>query len=429
MKGEAKMNHFDRKEQETFDRKLRENLKRAAEGVNLSPQEERRIHDGILLRCPEQRKRIAILFGGCSPEYGVSLQSAYSVITHLDREKYEPVLIGISNAGDWFQYVGEIEKIFIDTWCNEEDCIPVVVSPNRTVHGIVTIKNGKIRETHIDAIFPVLHGKNGEDGTVQGMFELAGIPVVGCGVLSSALCMDKDRAHKLVQAAGISAPQSFVLQSGGDAETTIRQAERIGYPLFVKPVRAGSSYGITKVTGRNQLPEALKLAFSYDSTVIVEECISGFEVGCAVLENDGFVVGEVDEIELENGFFDFTEKYTLKTSSIHIPARISAEKAGEIKETAKLIFKTLDCRGFARVDMFLDDTGRIVFNEVNTIPGFTTHSRFPNMMKAAGISLEQVISMTIDRTVTSLQGSSSAAPIRTKDAAAVCSRNFYFPSC
>ena len=403
MKGEAKMDHFDRKEQETFDRKLRENLKRAAEGVNLSPQEERRIHDGILLRCPEQRKRIAILFGGCSPEYGVSLQSAYSVITHLDREKYEPVLIGISNAGDWFQYVGEIEKIPADTWCNEEDCIPVVVSPNRTVHGIVTIKNGKIRETHIDAVFPVLHGKNGEDGTVQGMFELARIPVVGCGVLSSALCMDKDRAHKLVQAAGISVPQSFVLQGGGDAETAIRQAERIGYPLFVKPVGAGSSYGITKVTGRNQLPEALKLAFSYDSTVIVEECISGFEVGCAVLENDGFVVGEVDEIELENGFFDFTEKYTLKTSSIHVPARISAEKAGEIKETAKLIFKALDCRGFARVDMFLDDTGRIVFNEVNTIPGFTTHSRFPNMMKAAGISLEQVISMAVDRAVTSLQ--------------------------
>ena len=397
------MDHFDRKEQETFDRKLRENLKRAAEGVNLSPQEERRMHDGILSRCPEQRKRIAILFGGCSPEYGVSLQSAYSVITHLDREKYEPVLIGISNAGDWFQYVGEIEKIFIDTWCNEEDCIPVVVSPNRTVHGIVTIKNGKIRETHIDAVFPVLHGKNGEDGTVQGMFELAGIPVVGCGVLSSALCMDKDRAHKLVQAAGISVPQSFVLQGGGDAETAIRQAERIGYPLFVKPVGAGSSYGITKVTGWNQLPEALKLAFSYDNTVIVEECISGFEVGCAVLENDGFVVGEVDEIELENGFFDFTEKYTLKTSSIHVPARISAEKAGEIKETAKLIFKTLDCRGFARVDMFLDDTGRIVFNEVNTIPGFTTHSRFPNMMKAAGISLEQVISMAVDRAVTSLQ--------------------------
>ena len=376
---------------DNFDKKVQETLKQLAEGVNPSPQVEQRIHDEILSRCPELRKQIAILFGGCSPEYSVSLQSAYSVITHIDRKKYTPVLIGISNAGDWFKYAGEIEKIPADTWCNEKDCIPVVVSPNRTVHGILTIKNGKIKETYIDAAFPVLHGKNGEDGTVQGLFELAGIPVVGCGVLSSALCMDKDRAHKLVQAEGISVPQSFVLQNDMDAEIALMQAEEIGYPLFVKPVGAGSSYGITKVTERNQLPAALKLAFSYDNKVIIEECISGFEVGCAVLE--------VDEIELEKGFFDFTEKYTLKTSSIHVPARISAEKAAKIKETAKLIYKTLDCRGFARVDMFLDDTGRIVFNEVNTIPGFTTHSRFPNMMKAVHISFEQIISIAIDKAV------------------------------
>ncbi|MDU4479878.1 D-alanine--D-serine ligase VanG [Clostridium sp.] len=384
---------------DNFDKKVQETLKQVAEGVNLSPQVDQRIYDKILSRCPELRKQIAILFGGCSPEYSVSLQSAYSVITHIDRKKYTPVLIGISNAGDWFKYDGEIEKISADTWCNEKDCIPVVVSPNRTVHGILTIENGKIKETHIDVAFPVLHGKNGEDGTVQGLFELAGIPVVGCGVLSSALCMDKDRAHKLVQAAGVSVPQSFVLQNDMDAEIALMQAEKIGYPLFVKPVGAGSSYGITKVTERNQLPTALKLAFSYDNKVIIEECISGFEVGCAVLENDGFMVGEVDEIELEKGFFDFTEKYTLKTSSIHVPARISAEKAAKIKETAKLIYKTLDCRGFARVDMFLDDTGRIVFNEVNTIPGFTTHSRFPNMMKAVHISFEQIISIAIDKAV------------------------------
>ena len=154
-----------------------------------------------------------------------------------------------------------------------------------------------------------------------------------------------------------------------------------------------------------------------------------FDEISSLTPGEHLTVYHIPKLLSKKGFFDFTEKYTLKTSSIHVPARISAEKAGEIKETAKLIFKTLDCRGFARVDMFLDDTGRIVFNEVNTIPGFTTHSRFPNMMKAAGISLEQVISMTIDRTVTSLQGSSSAAPIRTKDAAAVCSRNSYFPSC
>lgn len=384
---------------DNFDKKVQETLKQVAEGVNPSPHVEQRIHDEILSRCPELRKQIAILFGGCSPEYSVSLQSAYSVITHIDRKKYTPILIGISNAGDWFKYDGEIEKIPADTWCNEKDCIPVVVSPSRTIHGILTIKNGKIKEMYIDAAFPVLHGKNGEDGTVQGLFELAGIPVVGCGVLSSALCMDKDRAHKLVQAAGISVPQSFVLQNDMDAEIALMQAEEIGYPLFVKPVGAGSSYGITKVTERNQLPAALKLAFSYDNKVIIEECISGFEVGCAVLENDGLMVGEVDEIELEKGFFDFTEKYTLKTSSIHVPARISAEEATKIKEMAKLIYKTLDCRGFARVDMFLDDTGRIVFNEVNTIPGFTTHSRFPNMMKAVHISFEQIISIAIDKAV------------------------------
>lgn len=384
---------------DNFDKKVQETLKQVAEGVNPSPHVEQRIHDEILSRCPELRKQIAILFGGCSPEYSVSLQSAYSVITHIDRKKYTPIMIGISNAGDWFKYDGEIEKIPADTWCNEKDCIPVAVSPSRTVHGILTIKNGKIKEMYIDAAFPVLHGKNGEDGTVQGLFELAGIPVVGCGVLSSALCMDKDRAHKLVQAAGISVPQSFVLQNDMDAEIALMQAEEIGYPLFVKPVGAGSSYGITKVTERNQLPAALKLAFSYDNKVIIEECISGFEVGCAVLENDGLMVGEVDEIELEKGFFDFTEKYTLKTSSIHVPARISAEEATKIKEMAKLIYKTLDCRGFARVDMFLDDTGRIVFNEVNTIPGFTTHSRFPNMMKAVHISFEQIISIAIDKAV------------------------------
>ena len=347
--------------------------------------------------CPESKKRIAILFGGCSPEYSVSLQSAYSVITHLNREKYIPVLIGISNAGDWFQYDGELEKISADEWCNEKDCTPVVVSPNRTVQGIFTIKNRKLEELPIDAVFPILHGKNGEDGTIQGLFELAGIPVVGCGVLSSALCMDKDMAHKLVQSAGICVPKSFVIHKGMDLKLVFMQAEQIGYPLFVKPIGAGSSYGITKITEQTQLPASLKLAFSYDNKVIVEEGISGFEVGCAILEDKDFILGEVDEIQLEKGFFNFTEKYTLKTSSIHVPARISPEKATEVKKTAKKIYQTLGCSGFARVDMFLDDSGRIVFNEVNTIPGFTTHSRFPNMLKAAHISFEQIISIAISR--------------------------------
>ena len=375
-------------------------LQTAANSINPTQGHEQRMKQKLLQRCPEMKKRIAVIFGGSSPEYGVSLHSAYSVISHMDKTKYEPVLVGISSNGRWFRFEGDIEKIESDTWCNDMDCTPVTVSPSRTEHNLLLLRKDKVTKVPIDVAFPVLHGKNGEDGTVQGVFELAGIPVVGCGVLSSAICMDKDRAHKLVHASGVSVPTSFVLEKNVNVERLMECAEKIGYPLFVKPVKAGSSYGITKVINRNGLPAAMESAFAYDEKIIIEECISGFEVGCAVLGNDTLTVGEVDEIELSDGFFDFTEKYTLKTSAIHVPARIAAETAEKIKQTAQIIYRVLDCRGFARVDMFLSDSGQIVFNEVNTIPGFTTHSRFPNMMKAVGISFEQIISTAIELAVT-----------------------------
>ena len=231
------------------------------------------------------------------------------------------------------------------------------------------------------------------------MFELAGIPLVGCGAASCALCMDKDRAHKLVSAEGVSVPQSFALNRSIDMKTARRAAERIGYPLFVKPVRAGSSFGVSRVTELNALAEAVRLAFQYDDTVLLEQAISGFEVGCAVMGKETLTVGELDEVELSGGFFDYTEKYTLKTSALHVPARIPPEKAGQIKQTAKIIYRALGCSGFARVDVFYTPEGRIVFNEVNTIPGFTSHSRFPNMMKAAGVSFEDVITRAIEQAV------------------------------
>jgi len=346
-----------------------------------------------------KRLTIAILFGGCSPEYRVSLQSAYSVIKHIDTDKFMPVLIGISSKGDWYRFEGDIEKIADDSWFNSSDCLPAVISPDRGAHTLLVFHPDKVERLPIDAAFPVLHGKNGEDGTVQGLIELAGIPLVGCGTLASALCMDKDRAHKLAHTAGVAVPYSFVLKRNRDAEIALTQAENLGYPLFVKPVKAGSSYGITKVADRHDLPAAIKLALEYDDEVIIEEAITGFEVGCAVLGNDELTVGEVDEIALSDGFFNFTEKYTLKTSAIHVPARIPKEKAEEIKQTAKIIYQVLGCRGFARVDMFLDSHGKIVFNEVNTIPGFTSHSRYPNMMKATGIPFAQVISRVIELAV------------------------------
>ena len=360
------------------------------------------ITDRLQTIIQDSRKRIVILFGGCSSEYSVSLQSAYAVICHLDQKEYLPVLIGITKTGDWYLYLGETDRISEDTWCGLKTNIPVSVCPNRHESCLMAYtEDGEfMKKIPVDAVFPVLHGRNGEDGTVQGMFELAGIPVIGCGVLASSLCMDKDRAHKLVSEAGIRVPKSFVIADDHNEnygiQNALYQAESIGYPLFVKPVKAGSSYGVTKVCKRTELADAIRLAFQYDDTVIVEEAITGFEVGCAVMGNEELTVGEVDEIELQSEFFDFTEKYTLKTSAIHVPARIDEDTAEQIRQTARRIYQTLGCKVFSRVDMFLTENGEIVFNEVNTIPGFTSHSRFPNMMKAVGISFEQILNTVIE---------------------------------
>ncbi len=341
-------------------------------------------------------KRIALLFGGCSPEYGVSLHSAHAVACCLDRERYEPVLVGITRQGDWFLYRGKESKIEDDTWSEDENRIPVSLSLNRSDHALLLLGKGRAEKLPIDAAFPILHGINGEDGTVQGALKLAGIPVVGCGVLSSALCMDKDRAHRLVQAAGIPVPRSQLIGRHTTQEQILDLAEGIGWPVFVKPVKSGSSFGITKVSCPQALSDAVKLAFSYDDTILLEESISGFEVGCAILGNDKLTIGAVDEIELSEGFFDFTEKYTLKTSAIHVPARIDERTAERIRQTGIRIYRALSCHGFARVDMFLADSGEIYFNEVNTIPGFTAHSRFPGMLAAAGQSLSQIITTAIE---------------------------------
>lgn len=342
-----------------------------------------------------KKLKIAVLFGGCSPEYSVSLESAHAVITHMDRTRYEPVLIGISPVGDWFHFTGAADKIRSDAWNTPADCTPALVLPGRDSRALLVLKEGGAERITLDAAFPVLHGRNGEDGTVQGLLELAGIPVVGCGVLASALCMDKDRAHRLARCAGVNVPDAVVLDRAADMDDAVKLADRLGYPLFVKPLRAGSSFGISKVTERDELPAAVRLAFKFDGSVILEKAVDGVEIGCAVMGNDTLTVGELDEIELSDGFFNFTEKYTLKTSAIHVPARISPEKTAEVKETARRIYKALGCQGFARVDIFLDTNGRVVFNEVNTIPGFTVHSRFPGMMKAAGMSLADVISAVI----------------------------------
>lgn len=349
--------------------------------------------------CESKKLRIAVFFGGCSPEYSVSLESAYAVICHLNREKYDLAPVGITEEGDWYFFRGDPKKIRKNTWRNPADCIPAAVSPNRGSRELLIF--GEITERiRLDAAFPVMHGRFGEDGTLQGIIEMAGIPLAGCGLLASALCMDKDRAHRLAQAAGVRAPKARVFGQAYEEQELISFGRSISYPLYVKPVRAGSSYGVTRVSREAELLEAVKLAFRYDSQIILEENIEGFEVGCAVFGNQELTVGVPDEIELSQGFFDFKEKYTLQTSAIHVPARVSREMLNKIQETAKILYRVMDCSVFARVDLFLTPEGELVFNEINTIPGFTEHSRYPGMMKAAGIPfpslLERIIGLAVE---------------------------------
>lgn len=343
---------------------------------------------------------IAVLFGGCSTEYEVSLQSACAVIENLNPEKYNLIQLGITRQGQWFKYSGDTSSIINDTWWQHPSCVPAVLSPDRATHGILVLDGAKITEIPIDAAFPVLHGKNGEDGTVQGLLELAGIPCVGCGMLSSALCMDKDIAHRLVRLAGVKTPKSIVIYPPIGDKELFEQVSCLQYPLFVKPANAGSSFGITKVLKPEELAAAVHAAFQHDQKVVIEEAVNGFEVGCAVLGKELLTTGKVDEIELSQGFFNYTEKYTLKTSKIHMPARISPNTADRIRETAIIIYRALECKGFARVDLFLTPDDEIIFNEVNTIPGFTAHSRYPNMLKGIGMTFGQIVDELIRLAIT-----------------------------
>lgn len=338
------------------------------------------------------RKRIAVIFGGHSSEYEVSLQSAFSVLQNINENKFEVFPVGITREGEWYHYTGGLEQIRDNSWAEKKENLhSVAVSQSRPAPGFLVFDGDGCRRVPVDLVLPVLHGRNGEDGTLQGLFELAGIPVAGCGTLSSALCMDKDRAHKLVGLAGIAVPKAVAFRQADQEAACRKVKESLSCPLFVKPLRAGSSLGITRITKMQELFSAVEFAFTYDTEVIVEEEVDGSEVGCAILGDEVLTVGRVDEVALSGSFFDYTEKYTLQFSRIYMPARVERKTEERIQETAVAIYRTLGCSGFARVDMFYTSSGEIVFNEVNTIPGFTSHSRYPNMMKGIGLSFTEVL--------------------------------------
>jgi D-alanine--(R)-lactate ligase len=331
------------------------------------------------------RLKVGIIFGGCSEEHPISVKSAQEVAKNLGTEKYEPFWIGITKSGAW--------KLCDGPHANWENgsCRPAVLSPDRSVHGFLVLEQGQYETISLDLVFPVLHGKLGEDGAMQGLLELSGIPYVGCDVQSSALCMDKSLAYIVARSAGIATPNYWTVTAHEDIDT-----DRLTYPVFVKPARSGSSFGVSKVSRKEELLSAVETARQYDSKVLIEEAVAGSEVACAILGNDlDLIAGEVDQIALSHGFFRIHQESEPERGSENstpiVPADIPAESRSLVQETAKALHRALGCRGLSRVDMFLKEDGKVVLNEVNTLPGMTSYSRYPRMMAAAGLPLAEVI--------------------------------------
>ncbi len=340
------------------------------------------------------RLKIGIVFGGCSEEHPISVKSAREVAKHLDIDKYEPIYIGITKSGAWNLCDGPDAN-----WENGSSR-PAVLSPDRSVHGLLVLEQGRFETIRLDLVFPVLHGKLGEDGAIQGLLELSGIPYVGCDVQTSALCMDKSLAYMVARSAGVATPNFWTVAPNESIEP-----DRLPYPVFVKPARSGSSFGVSKVRRKEELASAVETARQYDSKVLIEESVVGSEVGCAVLGNDmDLIAGEVDRISLSHGFFRIHQESEPESgsdnSTVAVPADIPTESRLLVQETAKALYRALGCRGLSRVDMFLKEDGRVVLNEVNTLPGLTSYSRYPRMMAAAGLPLDEVIDRLVSLTLT-----------------------------
>jgi D-alanine--(R)-lactate ligase len=339
------------------------------------------------------RLKVGIVFGGCSEEHLISVKSAQEVAKNLDLDKYEPFYIGITKSGAWKLCDAP------DAHWENGTCRPAVLSPDRSVHGLLVLEQEQYKMIRLDVVFPVLHGKLGEDGAMQGLLELSGIPYVGCDVQSSALCMDKSLAYIVASNAGIAIPTYWTVTANEKIDP-----DQFTYPVFVKPARSGSSFGVSKVSRQEELPSAVETARQYDSKVLIEEAVAGSEVGCAILgEGFGLATGEVDRIALSHGFFRIHQESAPETGSENsafvVPADIPAEARSLVQETARAIYSALGCKGLARVDMFLTDDGEVILNEVNTLPGMTSYSRYPRMMAAAGLPLADVIDQLVSRTL------------------------------
>lgn len=346
------------------------------------------------------KRTIAVLFGGVSSEHDVSLVSAVSVLKNISLETYDIIRIGITRDGQWKYYCGDTDAITTGDWEKDDSLSTIILSPDRSHHGLLKIdSDGNASVISVDCVFPVLHGKHGEDGTVQGLLELAGIPFVGCDMLSSAVCMDKEMTHTILDHAGIRNARWLCLRHSDvtDIEKECLQASKaLGFPIFVKPANAGSSVGISKAETLQELKDALVLAWQHDDKAILEEMIIGAEVECAVLGNRDHTLASIPgQITPVSDFYDYEAKYVSGTTRLDIPAKISESATKKLRETAIKAYHVLGCSGFSRVDFFVTEKEEVILNEVNTIPGFTDISMYPKLWQATGLPYSQLIDRLI----------------------------------
>lgn len=353
---------------------------------------------------PLEKKNVCVIFGGQSSEHEVSLVSASFVMANVDQARYNLYPVGISKDGRWFLYSGPIGKVRDNTWQDESFCQMAFISPDAAVHGLVVLTGSPdrpVEQIHLDCVFPVLHGKFGEDGTIQGLFELARIPYVGCGVAASANAMDKVFSRTIFDAAGI--PQARWTWSGlkawqenPDGEIARIEAQ-FAYPVFVKPANAGSSIGVSKAKHRDALRDALNVAFQHDTKAVIEEFIDGREIEVAVLDGDPPVASGCGEIIPANEFYDYEAKYHNADSRVILPAEVTERERETVRAYALQAFAALGCAGLSRVDFFLTrGEGKVLLNEINTLPGFTQISMYPKLMAHTGVDSTPLVTHLIE---------------------------------
>ncbi|NNB44745.1 D-alanine--D-alanine ligase [Pseudomonas chlororaphis] len=344
--------------------------------------------------------RVGIIFGGRSAEHEVSLQSARNIVDALDRERFEPVLIGIDKNGHW--HLNDTSNFLI----NQEN--PALIALNQSNRELAVVPgkaSQQLLETssqellgHVDVIFPIVHGTLGEDGCLQGLLRMADLPFVGSDVLGSAVCMDKDISKRLLRDAGLAVTPFITLNRATAARTDFAQAQsKLGLPMFVKPTNQGSSVGVSKVTSEAQYNAAIELALGFDEKVLVESAVSGREIECAVLGNDQPIASGCGEIVVGSGFYSYDSKYIDdQAAQVVVPADLSEEVSERIRTLAVEAFQVLGCSGLARVDVFLTQGGEVLINEINSLPGFTRISMYPKLWQAAGMTYSELVSRLIE---------------------------------